>query len=148
MKIFKAIDNVLAAFGNVNAMKRNHVDTFTENKIRQINGEKIAVASNGGIWVEYQELAGCIFINATVLSSVGIKTFKGSKLSFLGGKKDLIISSDTTEIESDYSNVSNRWITNISYIVSDEDIQFINSKEYSLIRIDSKKTTIEFSPEK
>lgn len=144
MKLFKTIDKVLAGFGNIKAMERTHVDTFTENEILKTKGEKIAESNNGGIWIEYEELAGFDFMNATILSNVNIKTFKGSKLSFLGNQEELIINSDTIEIESDYSNVSNRWITKISYIVTQKDIDFIQKKEFNQITIEFKKTTINF----
>jgi len=36
--MFKKIDKVLAALGNMKAMERLHVDTFTEDKIKNIKG--------------------------------------------------------------------------------------------------------------
>mgnify|MGYP003642168719 FL=1 len=57
MKIFKAIDKVLARFGNIKAMERNHVDTFTENLITSIKGNKIAESKFGQIYISYQNLA-------------------------------------------------------------------------------------------
>ncbi len=42
MKIFKIIDQILADFGNIKALQRTYVDTYTENKIKNIEGDKIA----------------------------------------------------------------------------------------------------------
>lgn len=79
-----------------------------------------------------------------MLSRTEIKTFKGVELSFLGGEVEMYIDSDTKEISSDYSNVSNRWLTHISFEVSDEDIEFITKKEYEIVQIESKKKQIRF----
>lgn len=141
MKLFENVDKILAAFGNMKAMQRLHVDTVTENKIKSIIGEKIAKSSEDlGIWIEYQNLAGFDFLNVIVVSRVfHTKTFKGCKISFLGGKLDLILQSDTKEIESDFSNVSNRWITEMSFGVSKEEMKLINAKAFSQIKIEAKR---------
>ena len=74
-----------------------------------------------------------------VSKSFHVKTFKGCTISFVGGKQNLIIESDTKEIESDFLNVSNRWISEMSFGLSKEDINFINSKAFSKIKIETKR---------
>lgn len=144
MNPFKKIDHILAAFGNMKAMQRTHVDTYTENRISEIEGTQIAGNNSLGVWIEFNELAGYQFLELTMLSRTPIKTFKGIELSFLGGELEMFMDSDTKEIESDFSNVSNRWITHISFEVNDEDIDFIKKKEYEVVRITHKKTIIDF----
>lgn len=58
MSIFRKIDKVLGAFGNIKAMERTHVDTYTENLIENIKGHKIAESVDGQLWADFQELAG------------------------------------------------------------------------------------------
>ena len=65
--MFKKIDHILAAFGNLRAMKRTHVDTFTEEKMCQISGEQIAGNNHYGIWVYLTELAGYQFLELTIV---------------------------------------------------------------------------------
>lgn len=142
--MFKKIDHILAALGNMKAMKRTHVDTYTEERMRQITGEQIAGNHEFGIWVYLTELAGYQFLELTMLSNAEIKTFKGITLSFLGGELEMYVDSDTKEITSDYSNVSNRWMTQASFEVSDEDIEFIRKKEYKTLSIIHKKRTFNF----
>ena len=142
MSIFRKIDKVLGAFGNIKALERTHVDTFTENLINNISGEKIAESKDGQLYAEFQELVGFSFLESTILSRENIKTFKGAKLSFIGDDDELILDSDITEIESDYSNVSNRWMTKVSYVVTKDDIKFITEKKSNTIVFEYKRKAI------
>ena len=143
MSIFRKIDKVLGAFGNIRALERTHVDTYTENLIENIKGEKIAESVNGQLWADFQELAGFDFLEATILSRVNIKTFKGGKLIF-DGETPLILDSDITEIESDYSNISKRWMTKVSFVVTKKNINQIQLKGSTEVRFEYKKKFIIF----
>lgn len=138
MSIFKKVDQVLAALGNIKAMERLHVDTFTEDKINNIKGEKIAESNEGIIYTTINELNGYLFLETTVLSRVNIKTFKGATLTF-SGQVDFELSSDTLEIESNFSNVSNRFMTEISFDITQEEIKQIKAKHYEKIILKFKK---------
>ena len=144
MSIFRKIDKVLGAFGNIRALERTHVDTFTENLITNIKGDKIAESVDGQLWVEFQELAGFNFLESTILSRENIKTYKGATLTFYSEEEDLVLNSDITEIESDYSNVSSRWMTKISYVVSKDEIQFIKAKKANKVMFEYKRRSISF----
>ena len=144
MSIFRKIDKVLGAFGNIRALERTHVDTFTENLITNIKGDKIAESVDGQLWVEFQELAGFNFLEFTILSRENIKTYKGATLTFYSEEEDLVLNSDITEIESDYSNVSSRWMTKISYVVSKDEIQFIKAKKANKVMFEYKRRSISF----
>lgn len=115
MNLFKKIDLLLADLGNVKAMQRTHVDTVTESKIENVKGEKIATSVNGGIWAAIHELSDYTFLDLIVIGTMKIKTFKGCEILFDGNKNELKLISDTKEIESGFSNVSNRYITEISF---------------------------------
>jgi len=147
MKLLKTIDKVLARMGNIRAMERTHVDTFTENKMENVAGEQIAQSQHGGIWAELQELNGYIFMNITVLGTVKIKTFKGSTLTFLGDEK-ITLTSDIAEIDSDYSNVSNRWMTSMSFEITKKDLAFIQKKNFDQIQLTFKKKSLLFDAKK
>jgi len=144
MSIFRKIDKVLGAFGNIRALERTHVDTFTENLITNIKGDKIAESVDGQLWVEFQELAGFNFLESTILSRENIKTYKGATLTFYGEEEDLVLNSDITEIESDYSNVSSRWMTKVSYVVSKEEIQFVKARKANKVMFEYKRRSISF----
>ncbi len=139
MGIFRKVDKILAAFGNIKALERTHVDTYTENRIRTIKGTKIAQSKEGELWVRFESLAGYEFLNTTLLSHVNLSTHKGGKLLFTTEKELLELSSDTTTIESDYSNVSNCYITELSFVVSKEEINFIERKKANTVQFHYKK---------
>ena len=131
MSLFKKIDQVLASFGNMQAMQRTHVDTFTEGLIENVPGEKYAKSDFGELWISYQELGGYYFINTSMISATSFKGNKGSSLEFLDGEKGFILKSDDYMIESDFSNVSNRWLTKINYCLEKEQLKSIQNKDFS-----------------
>ena len=50
-----------------------------------------------------------------------------------------------SELESDYSNVSNRYITKIDFEIERSDIELLKDKKLTEIRLTSKKQDINFS---
>lgn len=144
MNLFKKLDLLLGSFGNLEAMERNHVDVYTENRIKATVGEKIAFSKTGGIWIEYQELAGFNFMNCTFITQKSMKTLKGCSLHFLCNESVLELNSDTLEIESDYSNVSNRWISHVAFDVTTIDLSVIENKLSEQIILNFNNTKEEF----
>ncbi|MDC8005008.1 hypothetical protein POV27_13175 [Aureisphaera galaxeae] len=142
--MLKKIDKVMAALGNIRAMERLHVDTYTENLIENIPGDLIAESSEGQLFVGAQELNGYYFLEATFLSSLGFKTQKGSHLSFTGGKSDLDLKSDTLEIKSEYSNVSRRYMTDVSFEVTRNELKRIVQGDFKQVQFTCKKKTLTF----
>lgn len=142
MKLLYTIDKIRAAFGNIKAMERTHVDTFTEDLISKIKGAKIAESEYGQLFVSFQNLADYEFLNATVLSGSNIKTFDGCSLRFVNDKKETIIFSDTKEIESDFSNVSNRWLTKISFIITDDEKKMMLERRFNNVILNYKNKSL------
>ncbi len=142
MKLFKTIDKVLAGFGNPRAMQRNHVDTYTENLIQNVKGEKIAASEFGQLFVTNQHLNGYDFLNVSLISAINIKSTKGCILVFEEKGKETIIQSDTLEIESDFSNVSNRYLTKMSFILDYANKKMIEEKRYEKVKLVFKKKSL------
>jgi hypothetical protein len=142
MKLF---DKVLSGLGNIKAMERLHVDTFTEGLIENVEGDKIAESEDGEIWAGFQELGGYYFLNLNVISKISLKSKKRNILTFLGSTEKLVLTSDADEFESDYSNVSKRWMTHITYEVSEEEIKTIQKEEATTITLQVKKTLLSFN---
>lgn len=135
MNLFKKLDILLANLGNPAAIKRNHIDTVTESKIENVKGEKIASSINGGIWAEINELSEYSFLDIIVIGKMKIKTFEGCEIVFQGAEKVLKLLSDTKEIESNYSNVSNRFITEISFDITNLEIDYVLNREAEIATI-------------
>ncbi|TCI85234.1 hypothetical protein [Tenacibaculum sp. M341] len=142
MNIFRKKDEILAALGNMKAMKRIHVDTYTEERIKNVSGVKIAESKQGQIWVEFQELNGYLFMNATILSRVDLTVTQKAKIILLTDEYEIEIDADQTRIESDFSNVSNTWITEVSFTIENKEMEIIQNKAFEEIEYHFNKRTI------
>lgn len=142
--MIKLLKTIVTKLGGVDVSEKNHVDTFTENKINAVKGEKIAASNNGGIWIEFQELASYTFMNITVVGNKKIKTLEGCQLNFILKNENFLLNSDTKEIESDFSNVSNRYMTAVSFDVTNLNIDFITNKEADFVDFIVKKEIEQF----
>lgn len=141
MGLFKKVNKVLAALGNVKAMERLHVDTVVEGKMEDMGGDKIAESKDGILYAGIEELNGYLFMETIVLSGTNIKTFKGASLDFTG-IENFKLKSDTQEIESEFSNVSNRFMTKISFDITENEIAFIRDKKYDKVALTFKNKTL------
>jgi len=143
--MLKILKTIVTKLGGVDTSERNHVDTFTENRIHRVSGEQIASSENGGIWIVFQELSGYTFLNISIINPIEIKTLKGCVLTIIGNENELQLESDTREIESDFSNVSNRWLTNICFDVSSINTEIIqkNKVEHITIKWENKSLNFE-----
>ena len=148
MNILRKKDEILAALGNMRAMKKLHVDTYTENKIKNISGIKIAESKEGQFWIEFQELNGTLFMNSTILSRIELKTFKGAKIILLTDEYEIEINSDEKTIESDFSNISNTWITRVSFIIEQKERDLIENRKFEELEYIFKKTALRLRAKK
>ena len=133
------LDKILAGFGNVRAMERTHIDTHTEDRIKNVKGNKIAESEYGQIWANFQDLGGFDFLNISIISGTNINSKNGCKLILSNSNDNLEIDSDNEKVESDFSNVSNRYLTKLSFIVTKENIKSINNNEFDNIELRYKK---------
>ncbi|WP_179367572.1 hypothetical protein [Winogradskyella forsetii] len=144
MNILRKKDEILAALGNIRAMERLHVDTHTEEKINNISGIKIAESRQGQFWVNFQELNGFLFMNSTILSHFDLKTSRGTKINILTEDYEIEIESDEKEIDSDFSNVSNTWITKVSFVIDPKEREIIEKRNFEEIEYKFKKERLRF----
>lgn len=137
--MIKILKSIVTKLGGIDVSEKNHVDTFTENRIGNIKGTQIAFSATGGIWIVYQELADYNFLNVIIVGQNKLKTFDGCELVFSNSGFEQKLISDTREIESDFSNVSNRWITHISFDITNINVDFIEDKKADRVQINCKK---------
>jgi hypothetical protein len=123
-------------------MERTHVDTYTENLISNVEGVKLVASRFGIFYVSFQHLTGYIFLNATIISGTNIKTGKGCELVFSTRGKVMRIISDSQEVESDYSNISNRWLTKISFVVTQVEKDMIRREDFDSLYLNYKNKSL------
>ena len=144
MGLKHSILKMQAALGNVRAMEKLHVDHFTEDIIINVEGTRFASSALNEIYMDVVELAGYYYVKTIVLGSFHIKTWKGAHLIITGDNFELNLISDMQEIESDFSNVSNRSVTQIDFVIEENDVDKIDTSKTNKITISSKKKTAHF----
>ncbi|PIA77980.1 hypothetical protein BFR04_07040 [Gaetbulibacter sp. 4G1] len=140
-----SIDNILAAFGNIRAMERTHVDNYTEDIINSIEDEAFAISKENVLYANTKELGGFYYVITIIVGSFKIKTMKGATLSIEGENFNLDLKSDTEEFESDHSNVSNRFITRIDFQIEKEDVKKFDKDRIKSLRLIAKKHIVDFN---
>ena len=133
---------LVVKLGGVDTSERNHVDVFTEERITDVIGDKIASHETGGIWIKVQELAEFHFLNVTIVGSKNFKTHKGITFHFISNGITYELHSDTKEIESDFSNVSNRWITQFSFDITEIDFDTMLTEGKTIEVKNNKQTEV------
>lgn len=133
---------LVVKLGGVDTSERNHVDTFTEQRITDVIGDKIASHETGGIWIKVQDLAEFHFLNVTIVGNKNFKTNKGITFYFIGNDKSYELHSDTKEIVSDHSNVSNQWITQFSFDITEIDFDTMLTEGNTIEAKNNKQTEV------
>jgi hypothetical protein len=138
------LDKIRAAFGNIRAMERTHVDNHTEDIINSIDQEAFAVSENNVLFTRVSELGGYYYVISLTVGTFKIKTMKGAKLHLTGNDFNITLNSDMDEFESDHSNFSNRYITRIDFQIEKEDVPKLNKKSIKTVKLTSKKQEVIF----
>lgn len=140
-----SITRLRAAFGDIRAMEKLHVDTHTEGIINDIENDPFAISDSNVMYADLGELAGYHLLQTVIIGTFHIKTVHGAKLKAIGSDFELVLNSDMVEIESDFSNVSNRSITRIDFEVEEGDLPKITKSKIQSLELIAKKQHVVFS---
>lgn len=143
MKLF--ITRLKAAFGNPKTMEKQHVDNYTEDIIKSIDNEPFAVSEQNVMYAGTNELGGYYYLQTVIVGAFKIKTVKGAQLKIIYNNEELVLESDMVELESDSSNVSNRYITKIDFILNESDLPKLDKSLVKNLILTSQKSKIVFS---
>lgn len=147
-KIYKmkfSLTKLRAAFGDIRAMEKLHVDTYTEDIINDIENEPFALSETNVMYAGLSELAGYHYLNTVIVGSFNIKTINGAQLKIQGDDFSLQLKSDMVELESDFSNVSNRSMTKIDFEIEAEDVPKIVKSKIKSLTLTAKKNKAIFT---
>jgi hypothetical protein len=145
MSFLKNISSALASLGKQKTKNYLENNTVDENSSEELEGDKIAASKDGQLNVGIQELSGYLFLETFILSNVIIKTFNGAKLTLIGDKDEFILVSDTQEIKSDLADNSFKYVTQISFDITEEGVERIKNGDYSKIKLDFKRKSLLFN---
>ena len=145
MSFLKNISSALASIGK--QKRKNYLENITddENKSEELEGDKIGASKDGQLNVGIQELSGYLFLETFILSNVIIKTFNGAKLTFISDNDKFILVSDTQEIKSDLAGNSFKYVTQISFDITEEGVERIKNGGFSKIKLDFKRKSLLFN---
>ena len=101
--------------------EKNLAEVFSEEKVTDYIGDKIAAHEKGGIWIKVQELAEFHFLNVTIVGNQNIKTHNGMTFNFIANDKTYELHSDTQEIKSEKSTAFNQFVTQFSFDITEVD---------------------------
>jgi hypothetical protein len=145
MSFLKNISSALASLGKQKTKNYLEKNTVDENSSEELEGDKIAASKDGQLNVGIQELSGYLFLETFILSNVIIKTFNGAKLTLIGDKDEFILVSDTQEIKSDLAGKSFKYVTQISFDITEEGVERIKNGDFSKIKLDFKRKSLLFN---
>ena len=145
MSFLNNISKAIASIGNNKT--KNNLDNKATDEIssEELEGEKIGASKDGQLNVGIQELSGYLFLETFILSNVIIKTFNGAKLTLIGDKDEFILVSDTQEIKSDLAGNFFKYVTQISFDITEEGVERIKNGDYSKIKLDFKQKSLLFN---
>ena len=138
------LDKIRAAFGNIRAMERTHIDNHTEAIINSIDEDPFAISEQNVLFARTSELGGYYYVITIIVGAFKIKTNKGAKLKIESESFDLVLNSDTVEFESDHSNVSNRFITRIDFQIEKEEVSKFDKAIIKSLKLYAKKQEVIF----
>ncbi|MCH7524545.1 MAG: hypothetical protein IIC74_05940 [Bacteroidetes bacterium] len=139
-----SFDKILAAFGNIRAMERTHVDNYTEDIIKSLKDEAFAISNENVMLLAVKELGGFYYLKTIVVGAFKIKTIKGATLMIIGNEFELKLKTDMDEFESEYSNISNRYITRIDFQIEENEVSKIDKSIINTLELKAKKHQILF----
>ena len=145
MSFLNNISKAIASIGNNKT--KNNLDNKATDEIssEELEGEKIGASKDGQLNVGIQELSGYLFLETFILSNVIIKTFNGAKLTLIGDKDEFILVSDTQEIKSDLAGNFFKYVTQISFDITEEGVERIKNGYFSKIQLDFKRKSLLFN---
>ena len=138
------MDRILAAFGHMKSMERLHVDTFTEEKINEVTGVPLGFADRNLLYARTNELVGYHYLETVVIGDFHVKTVKGATLTLIGDDFEVVLRSEMDEVQSDYSNVSNRSMTTIDFEIDEADLDKLKVSRLKGLSLTAKKRKVEF----
>ncbi len=131
--------------GKVSEVKVTKVDQQLEQLMATALEKRSAGDAQTGVVLGMMELAGFTSLEATIISDVSLKTNKGMQLVFSNGEEELVLSADQNSIKPEYSTISKRYVSSVSFPIDKKELSFLKKKKYKNIRVQHKKHTIDFA---
>ncbi len=130
----------------IGRLLQKDADKHVAKMIEDYNLEDTAIAANENqmLSCQFSELAGFKFMEFSLLSEHEIETYKGCKLLIKTNTNSIELDSDTQEIESLYSPVSNKGICHFEFDLEESLESLIENEEINYLEIVFDKIQVYF----
>ena len=108
---------------------------FYENSELNIKGLVIAESEIGQVWGRFEEFGKLDFFILEIISETFIDIEKGCKLTFLGTPINIEVDANLEKNEIGFSDVSNRWLTKMSFFITKTELTRIEEREFKSIEL-------------
>lgn len=118
---------------------------FISDIIKDVDNEPFAISNQNVLYAGLNELGGYHVFQTVNVGKFYIKTVKGVQLSIIGKDFEIQLDSDTVELESERSGITDRNISAIDFQIEPEDIDKIQAKRIEKMVLQAKKQSVEFA---
>lgn len=129
------LDKILAKLGSREALERIYIDSNTEKEICQIKGLVIAESEIGQVWGRFEEIGNLDLFVLEIISETFLNIEGGCKLTFLGTPINIEVDVDLEKNEIGFSDASNRWLTKMSFFITNTELKRIEEREFKSIEL-------------
>ncbi len=139
------LNKMKAALGSSQSSEETIDSNYIEKIINEIENEPFAISESNVIYAGLGELAGYHYLHTVIVGTFNIKTNKGAELTIEGTDFELKLKSDMMELESEFSNVSNRSVTKIDFELDEEALPNMVKTKIQSLKLSAKKEQVTFS---
>lgn len=118
---------------------------FISDIIKDVDNKPFAISNQNVMYAGLNELGGYHVFQTVNVGKFFIKTVKGVQLSILGKDFEIQLNSDTVELESERSSITDRNISAIDFQIEPEDIDKIKAIKIEKMILRGKKQIVEFT---
>lgn len=142
--MFKKLNKVLGSFGQKQTAQESKDRGVPESLSAEIPGNMIAESANGQLFAGISEISDYVFFELIALIDTKMKTFDGAVLKFTGAQGDFELTSDTQEIDFDHTKFPGWYISQISFDVTQQELDRIRSAGFEAVQLHWKKKSLHF----
>ncbi|MCK0109055.1 hypothetical protein MWU58_07105 [Flavobacteriaceae bacterium S0825] len=139
-----SLNNIRTAFNKNNASNESQDAEYLEKLMAPIEDKPFAVSNNNIMFAGMNELAGYYYFRAVIVGKFKVKTFKGAEIIIKCKNFEMTLKSNMDELNSDFGEVPNSFITAIDFDIEKKQIEKLNKSKIQSLRVISKRQDVTF----
>ncbi len=139
-----SLNNIRTAFNKNNGSDEIPDDTYLEKIMAPIEDKPFAMSHTNIMFAGMNELAGYYYFRVVIVGKFKVKTFKGAEINITCKNFEMTLKSNMDELNSDFGEVPNSFITAIDFDIEKKQIEKLNNSKIQTLRVKSKKQDVIF----